>query len=492
MENIGNFLFFGSICFLITAFVYFVFVRRFATPSQARFFLLTGMIASVFLAAFSMVPIQSSSIATAAQGFRLPEVVVGASEGIEYSKQELIRIFETRSLILYLAMAVSLMLFLRMVISTVYLFYRVSKSEIRDYYGTRVILLKGDVAPFSFFSYVFIPEALQKQDDLYPVIMHELGHAKHLHTIDLIVVELLRVLFWFHPVVWYLRRELKYQHEYEADRHALHQDHVDKISYQKLLLHVNLSGFHFLLTTPFNYPPLKKRIMMMNKKMKKSPVKIFMGMFMLASLLAIVFVLQSCEFGKDEAETTFEKVDEIKEKSYEEDQIFTVVEELPEFPGGTSAMMDFLQTNLRYPEAAKDAGIQGTVFVSFVVEPDGSISNIQVLRGIGGGCDEEAVRVVGMMPKWEPGYQRGEAVRVQFNMPVRFVLNQETEAMESKIPKDAYFYLDGKLRSYKDLEGTIDDLISADEVESVEVITGEKAMEAHGKERVVVIQRKEE
>ncbi len=155
-------------------------------------------------------------------------------------------------------------------------------------------------------------------------------------------------------------------------------------------------------------------------------------------------------------------------------------------------MMDFLQTNLRYPEAAKDAGIQGTVFVSFVVEPDGSISNIQVLRGIGGGCDEEAVRVVGMMPKWEPGYQRGEAVRVQFNMPVRFVLNQETEAMESKIPKDAYFYLDGKLRSYKDLEGTIDDLISADEVESVEVITGEKAMEAHGKERVVVIQRKEE
>ncbi len=430
METIGTFLFFGSIYLLITAFVYFVFVRHAVTPSQARFFLLTGMIVSVLLSAISMVPVQPSSINVATQGIRLQEVVVGASEGIEYSRQEWIRVFETRSLIIHIAMTVSLMLLLRMVVSSVYLFYRVSKSEIRDYYGTRVILLKGDVAPFSFFSYVFIPEALQKQDDLYPVIMHERGHAKYLHTIDLIIVELLRVIFWFHPAVWYLRRELKHQHEYQADGHVLHQDHVDKVSYQKLLLQVNMSGFHFSLTTPFNYPPLKKRIMMMNKKMKKSPVKVFTGVLMLVSLLALVFALQSCEFGKDEAETTFEKVDEIKEKSYEEDQIFTVVEELPEFPGGTSAMMDFLQTNLRYPEAAKDAGIQGTVFVSFVVESDGSISNIKVLRGIGGGCDEEAVRVVGMMPKWEPGRQRGEAVRVQFNMPVRFVLNQDTEAKE--------------------------------------------------------------
>ncbi len=430
METIGTFLFFGSIYLLITAFVYFVFVRHVVTPSQARFFLLTGMIVSVLLSAISMVPVQPSSINVATQGIRLQEVVVGASEGIEYSRQEWIRVFETRSLIIHIAMTVSLMLLLRMVVSSVYLFYRVSKSEIRDYYGTRVILLKGDVAPFSFFSYVFIPEALQKQDDLYPVIMHERGHAKYLHTIDLIIVELLRVIFWFHPAVWYLRRELKHQHEYQADGHVLHQDHVDKVSYQKLLLQVNMSGFHFSLTTPFNYPPLKKRIMMMNKKMKKSPVKVFTGVLMLVSLLALVFALQSCEFGKDEAETTFEKVDEIKEKSYEEDQIFTVVEELPEFPGGTSAMMDFLQTNLRYPEAAKDAGIQGTVFVSFVVESDGSISNIKVLRGIGGGCDEEAVRVVGMMPKWEPGRQRGEAVRVQFNMPVRFVLNQDTEAKE--------------------------------------------------------------
>ncbi|MDR4988829.1 MAG: M56 family metallopeptidase [Bacteroidales bacterium] len=493
METIGTFLFFGSIYLLIAAFVYAVFVRRMATPSQARFYLITGMIASVLLSAISLVPVQPVSITAGAQGIRLPEVVVGASEGIEYSRQELIRVFETRSLFLYLTMSVSLLLLLRMVLSTVYLLYRVSRSEVRNHYGTRVIPLKGDnTAPFSFFSYVFIPEALADQDDLYPVIMHERGHAKHLHTIDLIFVELLRVIFWFHPAVWYARRELKLQHEYEADRYVLHQDDVDKVSYQKLLLQVNMSGFHFSLTTPFTYPPLKKRIMMMNKKMKKSPVKIVTGMLMLASLFAGVFLLQSCDFTKDEAESTDELVIEAKDASYEEDVIFTVVEEIPKFPGGTPALMDFIGSNIKYPEAAKDAGIQGTVFVSFVVEPDGSISNIQVLRGIGGGCDEEAVRVVGMMPKWEPGRQRGEAVRVQFNLPVRFALNQETAAGEPVLPRDAHFYLDGKLYSSKDLEGVMDHLITPDEIESIDVIAGEIAMETYGKERVLVINRKEE
>ena len=231
---------------------------------------------------------------------------------------------------------------------------------------------------------------------------------------------------------------------------------------------------------------------MMNKKMKKSPVKLFTGTLMLVSTLALVFALQSCEFGKDEAETTFEKVEETMDKSFEEGQIFTVVEELPEFPGGTSALMHFLQSNLRYPVTAKNAGIQGTVFVSFVVEPDGSISNINVLRGIGGGCDEEAVRVVGMMPKWEPGRQRGEAVRVQFNLPVRFVLEQDTAAKESALRENAYFYLDGELYSSKDLEGVMNDLITPDEIESLDVIAGEIAMETYGKERVLVINRKED
>ena len=103
-------------------------------------------------------------------------------------------------------------------------------------------------------------------------------------------------------------------------------------------------------------------------------------------------------------------------------EIFTVVEEQPGYPGGEEARISYLQQNIKYPEEAKELGIQGKVFVTFVVEVDGSITDVRVLRGIGGGCDEEAIRVVKSMPKWVPGKQRGVPVRVQFNLPIKFTL----------------------------------------------------------------------
>jgi protein TonB len=113
---------------------------------------------------------------------------------------------------------------------------------------------------------------------------------------------------------------------------------------------------------------------------------------------------------------------EEEEEEVEEQQIFQVVENMPEFPGGRSALMKYLATNIKYPPYAKEAGIQGRVFINFVVETNGNITNVKVLRGIGGGCDEEAIRVVKSMPKWSPGMQRGKPVRVSFNLPVKFTL----------------------------------------------------------------------
>jgi protein TonB len=110
------------------------------------------------------------------------------------------------------------------------------------------------------------------------------------------------------------------------------------------------------------------------------------------------------------------------EEEVEEAEIFTVVESMPTFPGGMGALMKYLAENIKYPPLAKESGIQGRVFINFVVEPDGRISNVKVLRGIGGGCDEEAVRVVKSMPKWSPGKQRGKPVRVSYNLPVKFTL----------------------------------------------------------------------
>lgn len=112
----------------------------------------------------------------------------------------------------------------------------------------------------------------------------------------------------------------------------------------------------------------------------------------------------------------------VEEEVVEEEPIFMVVESAPSFPGGTAALMQFLTENIKYPIMAREANIQGTVFLSFIVSKTGEISDIKVLRGIGGGCDEEAVRVVGLMPEWEPGKQRGIPVNVRFTLPVKFIL----------------------------------------------------------------------
>ena len=113
---------------------------------------------------------------------------------------------------------------------------------------------------------------------------------------------------------------------------------------------------------------------------------------------------------------------EVEEEEVQEQEIFQIVEEMPAYPGGDQRLMEYVAKNIKYPQIARETGIQGRVFVGFVVEPDGSVSNVKVLRGIGGGCDEEAVRVVKSMPKWKPGKQRGKAVRVSYMLPVNFKL----------------------------------------------------------------------
>ena len=113
---------------------------------------------------------------------------------------------------------------------------------------------------------------------------------------------------------------------------------------------------------------------------------------------------------------------EVEEEEVVEQEIFQIVEEMPSFPGGEAELLKYVATHIKYPQIARETGIQGRVFVGFVVEPDGSVSNVKILRGIGGGCDEEAVRVIKSLPKWKPGKQRGKAVRVSYQIPVLFKL----------------------------------------------------------------------
>ena len=111
-----------------------------------------------------------------------------------------------------------------------------------------------------------------------------------------------------------------------------------------------------------------------------------------------------------------------QEENVPEPDFYTAPEQMPEFPGGMQALGKYLANNLHYPAQARSVNIQGRVFVNFMIEKDGSVTSVNVLRGIGGGCDEEAMRVVSAMPKWSPGKQNGIPVRVSFNLPVNFKL----------------------------------------------------------------------
>ncbi len=133
------------------------------------------------------------------------------------------------------------------------------------------------------------------------------------------------------------------------------------------------------------------------------------------ALLIIIFSICAIVLQAQSTDSTHTESEDIS--------VFNLVEKQPEFPGGEQALLDYIGSNIHYPKKARRKNIQGTVYVSFIVETDGNVSSVRVLRGIGGGCDEEAVRVVTLMPDWKPGYQRGKPVRVQFNLPIRFILD---------------------------------------------------------------------
>jgi protein TonB len=184
--------------------------------------------------------------------------------------------------------------------------------------------------------------------------------------------------------------------------------------------------FNLVLDTPKNEKPIE--ILPPITKIEKPEPKIE------KPNLTLITVVDKID-DKDDEFDPFDKFDETKvnepyipvtklpDPEPEIDEIFIVVENEPMFVGGEAARIDFLRKNIVYPQIAREAGIQGIVFTTFVIEKNGMVSDVKILRGIGGGCDEESLRVIKAMPRWNPGLQRGKAVRVQFNMPIKFTLS---------------------------------------------------------------------
>jgi len=277
----------------------------------------------------------------------------------------------------------------------------------------RFIKIPDGAASYSFFKRIYLGDG---QITNQAISAHESIHASQWHSADILFVEIMVILNWFNPAMYIFRKELKNVHEFIADEGALKLA-ASKKEYALLLLSQTFeTPINNLVNTFFNQNLLKERIMMIQKNKSRKRALLKYGLS--APLFAMMLIFSSATTANPVSNSIAKKL-QTKQGS---DKVFTAVEHPPTYSGGLNKFYEFLGRNIHYPAAAKDKKIQGKVFITFIVEADGSITHIKILRDIGYGCGTEAVRVMALSPKWIPGIQNGHKVRVQYNVPISFTL----------------------------------------------------------------------
>lgn len=353
----------------------------------------------------------------------LPEIVVG-SEVAETGS----RVFVLSEWIGYLYLAGVVVLLVRLVVQAFSLYRLIVRMPEKEINGVRVKCLNDPSGPFSFFGWIFMNPAAVKEDEISEILTHEMAHVKQHHSVDVLLAEMVSICCWMNPFAWLLKREVRLNLEFLADRKVMEAGFATK-SYQYHLL--GLAYNHkYGLSNNFNFSHLKQRIIMMNKKKSNAAGHIKYALFVLPAFALLVAGNISCSQDASQTEDAKEEVvapvsPEAKEApadSTAKEEVFMVAEQMPEYPGGMKEMLKFLQENVKYPENAMKNNVQGRVIVQFVVEKDGTPTEFKVLRSVDPDLDAEALRVMKAMPKWKPGMQKGQVVRVKFTVPVSFKL----------------------------------------------------------------------
>ncbi|MCP9757545.1 TonB family protein [Lacihabitans sp. CCS-44] len=333
---------------------------------------------------------------------------------------------------------------------------------------------------FSFLGKIFIDNHLEQKSVIFK---HEDIHVKQMHFLDLIFFEMLQIVFWINPVIYFYKKSISIIHEFLADEEAS-KIAQDKIAYASLLVSKQFSIQPATVFTQhfFNHSTLKSRIIMLSKNPSKKTALLKYGL--LAPAFFVMLAISSFtvvdnpkmenifnnlnneinqnsfkdlgfpsstkafvneEVGILETGETIESgnnnilnflpdnevagVEDLSFPSIEVDtfpqnnsnkQIFTTAEQNPEFIGGQAELYKWLAKNIKYPLEAKNNKIEGRVYVRFVIEANGEIGEVKVMKGIGYGCDEEAARVLQAMPNWKPAMQNGYPVAIYYNIPIVF------------------------------------------------------------------------
>ncbi len=337
-------------------------------------------------------------------------------------------------------------LVLRIIISTVLIIFESWKNNSKEEKKVKLYQIKDKNISYSFFRNIFIGQT-SGHEEMERILAHEKIHALQLHSIDVMFIEFLSSIFWFNPLIWWYRNEIKNVHEYLADQGAL-ENGFNKKEYQITLLEHLIGSASLTITNSFNFSLIKNRIAMMNKE--KSNKKNSWKLYLLLPLTLVIAIAFACtqnspvSLGNNELENMNDKT------------AYFEVEQMPEFPGGIDAIRKLIATNLSYPVEASKNGVSGKVFVQFVVDQDAKIvtnsndyvvydetkkessiiGNVIVVGYKPGESSKkenvdqyveqlkmEAVRVISSLPDFEkPGMKNGKPVAVVFTIPINFVL----------------------------------------------------------------------
>ena len=413
------------------------------------------------------------------------------------------------------------------------------REKVSDYVVTVVkavlIVHERDISPFSWMRYIVI-----SQKDLHEngreILTHELAHIRNRHSWDLFAADICIFFQWFNPAAWLLKQELQNIHEYEADETVINEG-VDARQYQLLLIKKAVGTRLYSMANSFNHSKLKKRITMMLKE-KSSPWARLKYLYVLPvaaiavtafarpevsetveeisavkvnDLTAIVEtkvaessgqLLPAQSVPKDsvnrKSKVAVQQMDELvvvgyasKDSVKDREPVFNVVEQMPSFPGGMEALMQYLAKNMRYPVEAQKNKVQGRVVVGFIVSKDGDIKKAHILRGVDPELDAEAIRVIESMPRWMPGMQRGKAVAVSYTLPVMFRLTGDALGLKlveasgstaGELDKGVTFsYAEGKqplcIVNGKEVDWAVMRALNPDRIKSITVLKDKAILE---------------
>jgi len=310
--------------------------------------------------------------------------------------------------IIYLIVAC---LFLVRFIVNLYSFYKKIKSNNRKVLdNVKVVLIEEATLPHSFWKSIFInKEEFETGKIPLELIAHEKAHLQQKHTLDILFIEVLQIVFWFNPLLVLFKKAIKLNHEFLADE-AVNKQFDSVTAYQKLLLNFASNKNTIALASNLNYLITKKRLIMMTKK--ESRFKMIFKVLMVSFVCVMsLFVFSS--------ETIAQKV---KDKSdYDKtimNDINDSIEKQPEYPGGIEEFYKLVGMNFKIPAAASKQKLEGKAIIEFMVERDGSLSEFKIVKDLGYGIGNEAIRTIKLSPKWIPGSINGKPARVLYTLPI--------------------------------------------------------------------------